>query len=280
MKVKVYAKLNLSLNVVGQKDGYHLLDALTTSIDIFDTVKVNLRDDGQITVKGVDIPQEQNVAYKAAKSFFATFGGNGCDIVIQKGIPFSQGLGGSSADASATVYCLAKLMGIDLHCFKIKQVCDSVGSDVYFMLHGGFGKIVGRSGVEMLSPVSVYGCLTVFDHKSDTASVFRQYDAMPTTICVDNNQLVSALRNGDTASANDMCFNALQGASSTLCGYASKYTAYCKTLGVKATMTGSGSAYFVLCSTKKQAQDLAVILSDKGFKSMAFQSVSSGIEQI
>ena len=48
MKVKVYAKLNLSLNVVGQKDGYHLLDALTTSIDIFDIVQVDLRNDGLI----------------------------------------------------------------------------------------------------------------------------------------------------------------------------------------------------------------------------------------
>ena len=119
MKVKVYAKVNLSLNVVGSNCGYHLLDALTTSIDIFDVVSVNLRNDGQVLVSGVDIPLEQNVAYKASKQFFSVFGGNGCDVSIEKNIPFSQGLGGSSADASATMYCLAKLCGVRPHCVAI-----------------------------------------------------------------------------------------------------------------------------------------------------------------
>lgn len=280
MKVKVYAKLNLSLNVVGVQGGYHLLDAVTTSIDLFDVVQVTLRSDGQINVTGMDIPTQDNVAYKAAKRFFEVFGGNGCDIQITKGIPFSQGLGGSSADASATIYCLARLLNVALENPQIKNVCDSTGSDVYFMLKGGFGKIVGRSDVDILQSINVYGCLTLFDHKSDTASVFSQFDAMPTAQYADNDAIVKALRNGEIVMANELCFNALQQPSGALCNYAGDFIACCQMLGVKATMTGSGSAYFVLCSTAQHAQELAQAFSSKGFKSQAFRSVPNGIEEM
>jgi 4-diphosphocytidyl-2-C-methyl-D-erythritol kinase len=280
MKVKVYAKLNLSLNVVGAKDGFHLLDALTASINLFDVVQVSLRNDGQINVTGVDIPKQTNVAYKAAQSFFEVFGGSGCDVKIDKGIPFSQGLGGSSADASATIYCLACALGIALDDKRIKQVCDSVGSDVYFMLQGGFGKIVGRSDVEMLPPVHLHGCLTTFAHKSDTASVFNQYDIAPSTMRTDNDSLAEKLANGKIHQANELCFNALQQANQALCDYARPFVDYCKKLGLKAVMTGSGSAYFVLCPTKQRAEELVGIFQKQGFDSQVFCTVPRGIEQI
>ena len=280
MKVKVYAKLNLSLNIDGVCDGYHLLDAVTTSIDIFDVVEVSLRDDGQINVYGVDIPQQQNVAYKVAKRFFDTFSGSGCDVTIQKNIPFSQGLGGSSADASATVYCLAKLLDVALDNPLIKQVCDSVGSDVYFMLHGGFGKIVARSQMVQLPKINLCGCLTCFDYKSETAMVFKQYDLMPSNQRTNNDHLVATLLNGDIDSANKLCFNALQQPSNALFDYASKYSNCCQTLGVKATMTGSGSAYFILCKSLQQAQELSGFFNNNGFVSQVFNSVPFGIEEI
>jgi len=277
MKVKVFAKLNLSLNVMGVNDGYHMLDSVATSINIFDVVSVTLRNDGQINVSCVDVLPQNNVAYRAAKQFFAVFGGEGCDIVIDKGIPFSQGLGGSSADASATVYCLAKLLGVDLCDSKVKQVCDSVGSDVYFMLRGGFGKITGRSEAQFLQPVTLYGCLTTFDYASDTASVFRQYDVAPVDFVTDNQLLVEALTKGQTSFANSLCFNALQGASSALSSYANPFVDCCQRLGVKATMTGSGSAYFVLCNTLQDASSLAAAFAKEGFCSVAFCSVPQGI---
>lgn len=36
-KVKSYAKVNLSLNVTGAAGGYHLIDSVLASIDIYDT---------------------------------------------------------------------------------------------------------------------------------------------------------------------------------------------------------------------------------------------------
>ena len=50
VKVKVYAKINLSLNV-GFKDGlYHDLDTVMTSVDLYDVVSVVKRTDKNINV--------------------------------------------------------------------------------------------------------------------------------------------------------------------------------------------------------------------------------------
>ena len=202
------------------------------------------------------------------------------DIVIDKGIPFSQGLGGSSADASATIYCLAKMQGVCLCDAKIKQVCDSVGSDVYFMLHGGLGKIVDRSQMVKCGFAEMFGCLVTFKHQSDTAAIFRQYDKFVAQQMTDNDSLLAAILSGDLVKANQLCFNALQQPSRALNCYADNFINSCQTLGVKPTMTGSGSAYFVLCENKQKAEELASLLGGMGFSASVFQSVSSGIVEI
>ena len=102
MKLHAYAKLNLTLNVYGGDGKFHELDSIVTSVDVFDTVIVTPRADDIVTVTGVDgeLPQD-NTAWKTAKAFVDSVGTHGVDIVVQKGIPFGAGMGGSSADASA-----------------------------------------------------------------------------------------------------------------------------------------------------------------------------------
>ena len=41
MKIKAYAKINISLDVVGKReDGYHLLEMIMQTIDLYDIVEV------------------------------------------------------------------------------------------------------------------------------------------------------------------------------------------------------------------------------------------------
>ena len=69
-KVKAFAKINLTLNICGVQGGYHDIESLVTTIDLFDTVTVSPRKDDKITLTmrglGEDIPQSKNNAYKAA----------------------------------------------------------------------------------------------------------------------------------------------------------------------------------------------------------------------
>ena len=75
--VKAAAKLNLSLDVVGRRsDGYHLLEMVMQSVDLFDTVTLTDREKGvSLSVNRDDVPQnEANIGYKAGRQGFPLTG--------------------------------------------------------------------------------------------------------------------------------------------------------------------------------------------------------------
>ena len=119
VKVKVPAKVNLTLDVLGLDGGYHSLKSFVASVNVFDTITVKARRDGKITLenRGVDVGCDitDNNAYKGAKSFIDTFGTCGVDIVIDKKIPVGGGLGGSSADIAGVLNALNRLFETDMN---------------------------------------------------------------------------------------------------------------------------------------------------------------------
>ena len=121
MKVKVNAKLNLSLNVYQKVGERHQISSVAVSVNIFDVVQVTKREDSNVTVSGMDMPLQNNVAYKTAVAFAKTFDTCGVDVIITKGIPMGAGMGGSSADSSAVIYCMCKLFDVDVNSQQIKQ---------------------------------------------------------------------------------------------------------------------------------------------------------------
>lgn len=148
VKVTSYAKLNLSLEITGEKGGYHLLDSFVCSVDLGDAIRLKKRRDRLVNVvmrgQGSEgIPPEENVAVRAAEAFTEKYGVNGADITVLKDIPMGAGLGGSSADAAGVLNGMAKLYGIDDY-EGIKSIADSLGSDTGYMLRGGFARMTGR----------------------------------------------------------------------------------------------------------------------------------------
>jgi glycosyltransferase involved in cell wall biosynthesis len=66
---KAYAKLNLSLNVLGKRpDGFHYLESIMVPVcDLYDTLEFSKRDDDNIVVLGMEI--QNNIVVKAFKLF-------------------------------------------------------------------------------------------------------------------------------------------------------------------------------------------------------------------
>ena len=155
VKVKSYAKVNLTLDVVGTAGGYHLIDSLVASINLYDLVCVKKRKDNLISVSmhGMDsegIPPEQNNAFRAGEAFVRRFSTKGADITVYKNIPIGAGLGGSSADAAGVLSGLARLYGADDE-RALCEIADSLGSDTRYMLNGGYCRMQGRG--EKLTPL-------------------------------------------------------------------------------------------------------------------------------
>ena len=151
VRQKSYAKINLTLNVTGEEGGFHTLDSVVASVDLYDLVVLKKRKDKlvSITMHGCDsetIPFENNNAVRAAENFISQFDTCGADITVYKNIPMGLGLGGSSADAAGVLCGLAKLYKID-DVARLKLLADGVGSDTRYMLTGGYARLFGRGDI-------------------------------------------------------------------------------------------------------------------------------------
>lgn len=147
-RIKVYAKVNLTLDITGVQGGYHSIDSVVASIDLYDIITAKKRKDGLVNVTmhgegSESIPPEKNNAYKAAEAFMAEFKSTGADITVWKNIPVGAGLGGSSADVAGVLLAMAKLYDVT-NFDQLKALADSLGSDCGYMLTGGYARISGR----------------------------------------------------------------------------------------------------------------------------------------
>ena len=184
VKIKAYAKVNLTLEIVGAKDGYHLLDSLVASVDLFDLVVLTKRKDklSRVVMKGLgseSIPPERNNALKSAEAFSARFGVNGADITIYRNIPVGAGLGSSSADIAGVLNGMAKLYGVDEK-ESVAEIADEMGSDARYMLTGGFARMQGRGERVTPLPIDTKLYMLLLCPKSGVSAgeCYKEYDAL------------------------------------------------------------------------------------------------------
>lgn len=255
VRVKSYAKLNLTLAVTGKIEGYHTLDSLVCSVDLFDIIKLSKRKDSLVTVemhgRGTElIPHEKNTAALAAEAYVKAFGTCGADIKIYKNIPVGGGLGGSSADAAGVLRGMSKLYGFGSE-VQLKTIADSLGSDTGYMLTGGYARLSGRG--ENVKTIDckrrLHFLLLLPGSGVSTAECFSRYDTFQGVPQVSNNseEAIQALNSGDLQALGISLSNALYPAASKI--NPQLQTAYeelqsFNPLGVN--MTGSGSAVYAL----------------------------------
>lgn len=266
MKDLAFSKINLSLNVENISGKFHPIDSVVVSVDCCDVVSVTPRKDFIVNVgKCKNIRPQENVACKAAREFCRVFGTRGCNVRIKKRIPLAAGLGGSSADAASVVRCLCKIYDVDIKSEKVHELCAELGSDVNFLLHGGFARMTGKGDdLEFLHlSKPIYFAVTVFDRQLFAKDVYARFDEVGGEIC-NNDRLLAALMDGDF-SALSIC-NGLQRAATVDDNFAEKYLSFCKNNALNCCMTGSGSAFFVPCAQKSDAQKVTKKLRSVGFK--------------
>ena len=193
IKLRAYAKLNLSLKITGKRsDGYHDIDSIMQSISLHDEVDLKIIGSGikvHCSIPGI----ENNTAQKAAELLFAEAKiKSGVNIQIKKNIPISTGLGGGSADAAATLIGLNKLFDLNLHRDKLLEIGAKIGSDVPFCLVGGTARCTGRGEkMEKINPQTGSAfMLAIPKVKVSTKIVYEKYDE--TGACPSENALEKA----------------------------------------------------------------------------------------
>lgn len=282
------AKVNLRLKITGRRtDGYHLLSMINVSCALADTIQLQLREDGQISVtmecsdlptRPSDLPAEdQNLAARAVREFSRLFcPGLGARIEIRKQIPLGGGLGGGSGNAAAVLAFLAHESGILSDPLKTElfwKLGLSLGADVPFMIDGRTALVQGIG--EKLHPLDVpgldgYPMFLVFPPFGiETGRIFaRRREAHGDSFDVDPS--VNGLI-GVPVSMNDL-FNKIDNDLLPAAVHCEPRLAAILDLlrrqgGCRVSMSGSGSTLFVIPDHPHQAADMASGLEDRARQS-------------
>lgn len=277
VKIKSYAKINLTLDITGAAGGYHFIESLVCSVDICDIIKLNRRKDGKITVlmRGMGLetlPPENNNAYKAVKAYIERFKTAGADIVIDKNIPVGAGLGGSSADAAGVLRGMRQLFGAGT-LSELKEIADTLGSDTGYMLTGGFALISGRGNVvrQIACKKTLYGLLLVPDGGVSSGECYKEYDRLAEKSALSNG--VDELLRGDLNALGGALHNDLYPAAVRINPSVEKaYNELSDFSPLGVCMTGSGSGVYALFETAELCA-WAKSRYKGGFDSILFKTV-------
>lgn len=141
MIVKAYAKINISLDVVGKReDGYHLLKMIMQTIDLYDLLDIKTAEKGiNITCNKVYVPTDRrNIVYNAAELFMDTYNiKTGINIDIKKNIPVAAGLAGGSTDGAAVLKVMKELYKPDISDKELMDIGVKIGADIPYCIVGG-----------------------------------------------------------------------------------------------------------------------------------------------
>ena len=287
IKLKSRAKVNLSIDVLGKRqDGYHLVEMIMQTIDLYDLIEINEKDNDQITIKSTsdEIPLDcNNLVYKAANLIKKTFNINkGVEIHIKKNIPVAAGMAGGSSNAAAVLVGLNKLWNLNLSNQQLEKIGLKLGADVPFCINGG---AVLASGIgEELTPIKGLTkdvCILVCkpDLFVSTKEVYECIDSKDIDKRPNNKFLIECLKNEDTRQLAENMFNVLEGVTMDkhpVIQQIKDIMTNNRALG--AMMSGSGPTVFGLYENKEDAYMCKSILENQFKQTFVVACEEKGVE--
>lgn len=270
--LKAYAKINLSLDVLGKlPNGYHEVKMVMQQVDLYDLVTVaceELPEGSPVVIRGgttrEDLPMDEtNIAYKAAMLMRETY----CPdksfeiaITLQKHIPMAAGLAGGSADGAAVMRALAKLWGLNVSVEELAALSGRVGSDVPFCLMGQEGQycaLATGTGTELepVKPLNAWVVLSKPPVNVPTGAVYGNLK-LEGLEHPDVDRMVRALNEDDVRAVLDSMGNVLE--TSTIPQYPvvgfTKKAMEDLDMANAVLMSGSGPTVFGIFMDKKKAE--------------------------
>ncbi|MBQ0018028.1 MAG: hypothetical protein KBS63_02275 [Clostridiales bacterium] len=161
MELRAYAKINLSLDVIGRRDdGYHNISSLMQDVGLYDVIKIEKCSKSGTKYKvahcsicnadvylcsNVDtIPtDDSNLAVKGARALLETMLADGrpeaeelreLSIYIDKRLPVAAGIAGGSGNGAVTMLGMNALAGYPYSLRELMTIGAKVGADVPYSL--------------------------------------------------------------------------------------------------------------------------------------------------
>ena len=283
ISLKAPAKINLFLDIAGTlPNGYHEIKSVMQTVDLFDYVKVQKSDKISVKCDGLDLEEEKNIAYKAAKLFFdAAKIDSGAEIVIDKRIPMQAGMAGGSADAAAVLFGLNKIF--DEH-FSLEELCEigaKCGADVPFSIVGGTMMAEGI-GEKLSSVPDMPDCWLVIvkpNISMSTPESYKYYDehGLSGLEHPSPDGFVSVLEKNDLSFVSEKLYNVLEHTieDPIIPEIKNEMLSLC---ALGSMMTGSGTAVFGIYDSVQKAVNAKNVLSEKFSSVYLSRPTKSGVQ--
>ncbi len=276
------AKLNLFLRIVARRpDGFHDIESVMGAINLYDTLTLESVSSGDIELSVVDSSARtpagsmrleapagpENLVVRAADLLRKQAGCElGARITLIKRIPSSAGLGGGSSDCAAALLGLNRLWNLCLPRSELVALAGQLGSDVaFFLSESSLALCVGRG--EQIKPLPIPTGLHFVVAKPasglSTPAVYRH--CHPDTSGQPVSRFVESLAAGVIGDVARRLHNGLQAPAESLSSDVRELRRLFEQLPVVGhQMSGSGSSYFGICASRRQALHTAGRLRSAG----------------
>jgi 4-diphosphocytidyl-2-C-methyl-D-erythritol kinase len=274
LTLKSYAKLNLFLSVRHKRpDSFHAIETVFERISLSDRIVLRPRADGKIVFRCNDpsLPGGAgNLAVKAALLLSRTYRVRaGVTITLSKRIPVGAGMGGGSGNAATVLSGLNKLWGLRLPRPELAKLAAQIGSDVPFFIYNcRFALATGRG--DRIRPLPELGrrvlwhVIAVPGIHVSTPLIYKHWDKLSASKNSDTSRLtrrasnakliILALGKNDLPGLGSALFNSLEAVTTDLYPRVGAVKQALAAAGVKYhLMSGSGSAFFGIVSSRKEA---------------------------
>ncbi|MFN3814067.1 MAG: 4-(cytidine 5'-diphospho)-2-C-methyl-D-erythritol kinase [Aquificaceae bacterium] len=270
LKVLSPAKVNLGLWILRKRpDGYHDIFTVYHAVSLFDEITIK---EGPLSVQtSTNIPQEENIVYKALKIMERLLDRDlEFSVYIKKNIPQGAGLGGGSSNCATVLKAVNSLLGEPLTLDELKDIARMVSSDAPFFFH--CGTAVGREKgdlIEKIEDLSLKLTIIYPNINVPTSKVYGMVNETSLTYDLEDDKIVSSLIEGN--------FKVLENklgdiAMSTFPQIGEVYR-FLKSLGYSPLVSGSGSCVFYIGESSKEVQEGARLRGWKVYRVESYNGV-------
>ena len=264
IKERAYAKVNIGLDVTGiREDGYHLLDTVMHTIDLYDDVTVRRSSSGGISVSANDPAidtGEKNLMRRAAELIMGEAGlDEGLEIVLDARIPTRAGMGGGSADAAAVLRAVNGLFDLGYSVHRLRRMAVRLGADVPFQVTGGTARCTGIGEIIEELPDVTGGYIAVVKPRRgiDTPFVFKELDReiLPQSVHPNMDEVVAYIHAGEVRHMSEAMGNILERVTVREVPEVGEIKKLMMSSGALGSlMTGSGTTVFGIFESRDRAE--------------------------
>ncbi len=284
-----YAKINLSLDVTGtREDGYHLVQMIMQTIDLYDTLTFETRDENlqemsiilTSDIEGLSLGDD-NLICRAVRLMAGEYGlHTDIKISLVKRIPMAAGMAGGSTDAAAAMRAVRDLFVPEVSDEELERLAVKIGADVPYCIRGGTQLCEGIGEILTVLPSAPQCGLAIVKPLEgvSTEGVYKAYDALKKIDHPDVLAQMRAIEEGNLDALVKNCGNVLELVTGSRQPMIGQIETYMQSRGAMvAQMTGSGPTVFAIFETAAEAEAAVQAFCEQQISAACYAKVSSFI---